>query len=67
MATFTNSLAALRPGRDVPADVEEELRVLTALLGCIMVAEDAGGPPDRRSSLHHLSPPVATERLAKAV
>ncbi|WP_420135734.1 hypothetical protein [Rhodopseudomonas sp.] len=67
MATFSNSLAALRPRHDVPVDADEELRVLTALLGCIMVAEDAGGQSDHRSSIHHLSPPVRTEGLAKAV
>ncbi|MGP9811400.1 hypothetical protein ACTZWT_07805 [Rhodopseudomonas sp. NSM] len=44
---------------------EEELRVLTALIGCIMVAEDADGRNDRRSGLRHLTPPAAQQGLAK--
>lgn len=46
-------------------DAEEELRVLTALIGCIMVAEDAGGRNDRRSALRRLTPPAVQQGLNK--
>ncbi|RJF68629.1 hypothetical protein [Rhodopseudomonas palustris] len=65
MATITTSLAGLRDGRETLADAEEELRVLTALIGCIMVAEDATGQQDSRKPLHHLTPPNMAG-LAKA-
>lgn len=45
---------------------EEELRVLSALIGCIMVAEDAGEPRGGRKALQHLSPPSSQQpRFAK--
>ncbi|MCG6206782.1 hypothetical protein LPW26_19205 [Rhodopseudomonas sp. HC1] len=65
MATITNRLATLRDGRETLPDAEEELRVLTALIGCIMVAEDANGPHDHPRLLQHLAPP-AGDGLAKA-
>ncbi|ABD06855.1 hypothetical protein RPB_2149 [Rhodopseudomonas palustris HaA2] len=48
-------------------DAEEEMRVLTALIGCIMVAEDAGGRDDGRTSLRHLTPPMASRGLGSPV
>ena len=65
MANMTTRLAAQHDGRESPAGDEDELRVLTALIGCIMVAEDADGRRTQRTGVHHLSPPTAT-RLAEA-
>jgi hypothetical protein len=50
-----------------PANAEEEeLRVLSALIGCIMVAEDAYEPRGGRKGLQHLSPPSPQQpRFAK--
>ncbi|MFC0243708.1 hypothetical protein [Rhodopseudomonas telluris] len=67
MATSTNSLACLRNASAASTDADEELRVLTALIGCIMVAEDAADGSQRQSPLRHLSPPAHAEGLAKAL
>lgn len=67
MATSDDRFKALRHDRTPEVDAEEELRVLTALIGCIMVAEDADGRHDRRVALPHLTPPNALQGLAKAV
>lgn len=65
MATLNHSPAASNDGRETRIDAEEELRVLTALIGCIMVAEDAEGHDDKRLGVHHLAPP-SVMALAKA-
>lgn len=58
MATITPRLSALRDGREALAQSEEELRVLTALMGCIMVAEEADESRLDRTAVQHLSPPA---------
>jgi len=66
MAFSEDSFQALHRDRAPEVDAEEELRVLTALIGCIMVAEDAGQSHDRRDTLPHLTPAAALHGLAKA-
>ncbi|MBI5128254.1 MAG: hypothetical protein HZA66_02315 [Rhodopseudomonas palustris] len=65
MAISDDCFQALRHDHDQVVDAEEELRVLTALIGCIMVAEDAGRSHGR-GTLPHLTPPSALHGLAKA-
>ncbi|WP_322517634.1 hypothetical protein SR870_09020 [Rhodopseudomonas palustris] len=67
MAHSDDSVRSQHYDRAAQVDAEEELRVLTALIGCIMVAEDADGRSDRRSALRHLTPPAAPQGRAKAV
>lgn len=58
MATITPRLAALRDGCETLAQSEEELRVLTALIGCIMVADEADESQLDRTPVEHLSQPA---------
>jgi len=67
MANIDDSLESARRDSVVQVDAEEELRVLTALIGCIMVAEDTGGRHDRRSLMPHSRPPRLISDFDKAV